>query len=115
LPGATAFVPALIQSGFPTDEFIFIGFLPQKKGRQTRLRSLEEEHRTMIMYESPFRIIKLLNELKEYFGESRRISVSRELTKKFEETIRGTASTLIQYFESKSPRGEFVVVVEGKK
>jgi 16S rRNA (cytidine1402-2'-O)-methyltransferase len=114
LPGATAFVPALVNSGFPADRFIFEGFLPHQKGRQKRLLGLVEEPRTIIFYESPYRVIKLLGELKEYFGEDRRVAVSRELTKKFEETIRGTVAEAIVHFSNKEPRGEFVVVVEGK-
>ena len=114
LPGATAFVPALVNSGFPTDRFIFEGFLPHQKGRQKRLQALAEETRTIIFYESPYRVIKLLNELKEYFGEERKVSVSRELTKKFEETIRGTVAEVLTHFQLKEPKGEFVVVVQGK-
>lgn len=113
LPGATAFVPALVNSGFPTDRFIFEGFLPNQKGRQKRLLALKEEDRTIVFYESPYRIIKLLNEIKEHFGEDRKVSVSRELTKKFEETVRGTAAEVIAHFSSKDPKGEFVVVMEG--
>lgn len=112
LPGATAFVPALVNSGFPTNEFSFYGFLPQKKGRQTKLKMLAEETKTFVVYESPFRLIKLLEEFKEFLGEHRRISVSRELSKMFEENIQGTASELIRHFSSKTVKGEIVVVVE---
>ena len=113
LPGPTAFVPALIMSGFPSERFCFEGFLPHKKGRQTRLKSLTAETRTMIFYESPNRLLKLLAELKNIFGESRRASVSRELTKMFEETKRGTFGELENYFSGKEVKGEIVVVVEG--
>ncbi|MGZ3904500.1 MAG: 16S rRNA (cytidine(1402)-2'-O)-methyltransferase [Bacteroidia bacterium] len=112
LPGATAFVPALVNSGFPCNEFSFYGFLPQKKGRQTKLKQLALEQKTFIVYESPFRLIKLLQELKEYVGE-RKASVSRELSKMFEENKRGTFTELITYFSSKTIKGEIVVVVEG--
>ena len=115
LPGATAFVPALVNSGFPNDKFIFEGFLPIKKGRQTRLQLLAEETRTMIFYESPHKLIKTLTQFAEYFGEDRKVSVSRELTKLYEETIRGTAKDLLTHFTDKTPKGEFVIVVEGKK
>lgn len=114
LPGATALIPAIVNSGFPTDRFIFEGFLPHQKGRQKRLLALKEEMRTIILYESPYRVLKLLNECKEYFGEGRRVSVSRELTKKFEETFRGSVSDALTHFQSKEPKGEFVVVIEGK-
>ncbi|MEZ5026785.1 MAG: 16S rRNA (cytidine(1402)-2'-O)-methyltransferase [Chitinophagales bacterium] len=114
LPGATAFVPAIVNSGFPTDRFIFEGFLPHQKGRQKRLQQIAEESRTIILYESPYRIVKLLNELKTYFGEERNISISRELTKKFEETFRGTIASALEHFSAKEPKGEFVVVIEGK-
>lgn len=113
LPGATAFVPALVQSGFPCDRFCFEGFLPQKKGRKKRLQALAEESRTMIFYESPFRVVKALGEMAEVFGEQRRVSVSRELSKKFEETVRGTLAEVKAHFESHAPKGEFVMVVEG--
>jgi 16S rRNA (cytidine1402-2'-O)-methyltransferase len=115
LPGATAFVPALVNSGLPNDKFVFEGFLPVKKGRQTRLLFLAEETRTMIFYESPHKLLKTLTNFAEYFGEDRPISVSRELTKLYEETIRGTVAELIQHFTNKPPKGEFVVVVGGKK
>ncbi len=113
LPGPTAFVPALVNSGFPCNEFSFYGFLPQKKGRQTKLKILALEEKTFILYESPFRLLKLLEELKEYLGENRKASVSRELTKMFEENKRGTLNELIIYFSSKTIKGEIVVVVEG--
>ncbi len=115
LPGATAFVPALVNSGLPSEKFVFEGFLPVKKGRQTRLKFLAEEKRTMVFYESPHRIIKTLSQFSEYFSERRKVSVSREISKMFEETIRGTISEALHYFEQKKPKGEFVVVVEGKK
>ncbi|TAE66339.1 MAG: 16S rRNA (cytidine(1402)-2'-O)-methyltransferase [Bacteroidetes bacterium] len=115
LPGATAFVPALVKSGFPTDKFVFEGFLPVKKGRKTRLEILATEHRTMVFYESPHRIIKTLNEFCMYFGNERQASVSRELTKFFEQTINDNLINLYQYFEKNSPKGEFVIIVEGKE
>lgn len=115
LPGATALVPALVQSGFPTDRFIFEGFLPPKKGRQTRLKLWSEETRTIVFYESPHKIVKTLSQLQEFVGGDRRLSVSRELSKKFEETIRGTVNELILHFTNKAPKGEFVIVLEGKK
>ncbi len=115
LPGATAFVPALVQSGFPTDRFIFEGFLPHQKGRQKRLTALSDETRTIILYESPYRILKLLQELQTYFGANRLVSISREITKKFEETFRGTILEAITHFTQKEPKGEFVVVIEGKE
>ena len=115
LPGATAFVPALVNSGLPNDKFVFEGFLPIKKGRQTRLELLSEETRTMIFYESPHKLIKTLTQFAEYFGKDRQISVSRELTKMYEETVRGTVNEVIEYFTTKPPKGEFVIVVGGKK
>ncbi len=115
LPGATAFVPALVNSGLPNEKFVFEGFLPTKKGRQTRLKILSEEIRTMIFYESPHKLLKTLAQLAEYFGSDRRISVSRELTKLHEETVRGTAAEVLAYYEAKPPKGEIVIVVEGKK
>ncbi len=115
LPGATAFVPALVNSGLPNDKFVFEGFLPVKKGRQTRLQLLAEENRTMIFYESPHKLIKTLGNFVEYFGADRQVSVSRELTKLFEETIRGTAAEVLAHYTNKPPKGEIVVVVEGKK
>ena len=114
LPGATAFVPALVKSGLPNDRFIFEGFLPHKKGRQTRLQQLSEENRTMVFYESPHRLVKMLTQLSEVLGEDRQASVSRELTKLFEETINGTLAEIIQHFGGKKIKGEIVVVVAGK-
>lgn len=112
LAGATAFVPALINSGLPAHEFLFIGFLPIKKGRETKLKEIATEKRTIILYESPYRILKTLHQLLEYTGD-RKISVSRELSKKFEETIRGNISEVIIHFTHKAPKGEFVIVLEG--
>jgi len=114
LPGATAFVPALVNSGLPNDRFIFEGFLPQKKGRQTKLKLLAEENRTMIFYESPYRLVKTLKQFAEYFGEERKASVSRELSKMFEENVRGDLPYLIEYFSAKTVKGEIVIVIEGK-
>ena len=114
LPGATAFVPALVNSGFPNDKFIFEGFLPVKKGRQTRLKLLAEEPRTMIFYESPHKLLKTLQHFAEYFGVERPVSVSREITKLHEETIRGTVSEVIQHYTQKPQKGEIVIVVGGK-
>lgn len=114
LPGPTAFVPALVKSGLPSDTFVFEGFLPLKKGRQTALRKLSQEEKTMIFYESPFRLLKTLENFKEYFGAERLASVSRELTKVYEETVNGTLEELIHYFSSKNVKGEIVVVVAGK-
>ena len=115
LPGATAFVPAVVNSGLPNDKFVFEGFLPVKKGRQTRLKILSDESRTMVFYESPHRLVKTLQQFVEYFGADRKVSVSREISKMFEETIRGTAVEVVLHFEHKQPKGEFVIVVEGKK
>lgn len=115
LPGATAFVPALVNSGFPTDRFCFEGFLPLKKGRQTRYKFLAYEERTIILYESPHRLIKTLDEMALHFGEDRLISVSRELTKMFEETVRGTVTEVKTYFETHPVKGEFVICVKGKE
>jgi 16S rRNA (cytidine1402-2'-O)-methyltransferase len=115
LPGATAFVPALVNSGLPNDRFVFEGFLPIKKGRQTRLLELAVETRTMVFYESPHKLLKTLTQFAEHFGEDRPVSVSRELTKLYEETVRGTVAELITYFITKAPKGEFVIVVGGKK
>ncbi|MFD2566593.1 16S rRNA (cytidine(1402)-2'-O)-methyltransferase [Pseudotenacibaculum haliotis] len=115
LPGATAFVPALVNSGFPNDKFVFEGFLPVKKGRQTRLKILAEETRTMIFYESPHKLLKTLAHFVEYFGDDRGVSVSRELSKMFEETKRGTAQEVLDYYTQKPAKGEIVIVVEGKK
>lgn len=113
LPGATAFVPALVQSGLPCDRFCFEGFLPQKKGRHKRLEELSGETRTIIFYESPFRVVKCLEQLAETFGGERRVSVSREITKKFEQTVRGTLSEVAEYFRVHEPKGEFVIVLAG--
>lgn len=115
LPGATAFVPALVNSGFPCDTFCFEGFLPQKKGRQTKIKSLVNEPRTIIFYESPHRLVKALEQFAEFFGENRKASVSRELTKMYEETKRGTLKELLNYFKDKTIKGEIVIVVEGSK
>lgn len=115
LPGATAFVPALVNSGLPNEKFIFEGFLPVKKGRQTRLEFLSNENRTMIFYESPHKLLKTLTQFADYFGTSRKVTVSRELTKLYEETIRGTLAELVQHFTAKNPKGEFVIIVAGKK
>lgn len=114
LPGPTAFVPALVDSGLPCDTFCFEGFLPQKKGRQTRLKELAAEYRTMVFYESPHRLVKALEEFAEHFGSERNASVSRELTKMYEETKRGTVAELAEYFKSKTVKGEIVIVVEGR-
>lgn len=113
LPGATAFVPALVNSGLPCDRFCFEGFLPHKKGRTKRLQKLASEERTLIFYESPYRLVKTLSQLAEVFGGNRYASVSRELTKKFEETRRGTLDELIKYFTGNEPKGEIVLVVAG--
>jgi 16S rRNA (cytidine1402-2'-O)-methyltransferase len=115
LPGATAFVPALVNSGLPTNSFCFEGFLPLKKGRHTMLEKLKNEERTIILYESPMRLVKTLNDLGGYFGADRQCSVSRELTKMFEETKRGTLEELAAYFLQKTVKGEIVIVVEGQK
>jgi 16S rRNA (cytidine1402-2'-O)-methyltransferase len=115
LPGPTALIPAIVQSGFPTERFIFEGFLPPKKGRQIRLKQWSEETRTIVFYESPHKIVKTLSQLQEFVGADRRLSVSRELSKKFEETLRGTVNELILHFSKKAPKGEFVIVLEGKK
>ncbi len=115
LPGPTAFVPALVNSGLPCDAFCFEGFLPQKKGRQTKLKSLINEPRTMVFYESPHRLVKALEQFAEYFGADRKAAVSRELTKMFEENKRGTVLELAEYFKSKTVKGEIVIVVEGNK
>lgn len=115
LPGPTAFIPALVVSGIPCDRFVFEGFLPQKKGRQTRMKELANETRTMVFYESPFRIVKTLTQFIDFFGENRYASVSREISKKFEETVRGTLSQLVAHFSENQPKGEFVIVVSGKE
>ncbi len=114
LPGATAFVPALVDSGLPNDRFYFEGFLPQKKGRQTRLLRLAEQEHTMIIYESPFRLVKTLEQLAEYLGADRRASVSREISKLHEDTRRGTLADLAAYYKQNAPKGEIVIIVEGK-
>ena len=115
LPGATAFVPAIVKSGLPSDSFVFEGFLPQKKGRQTKLKQLAEEERTMVFYESPYRLVKTLEQFKEYFGAERKASVSRELTKMFEETANGTVEELITHFSKKDVKGEIVIIIGGKE
>ena len=114
LPGATAFVPALVNSGFPCEKFQYIGFMPHKKGRQTIAKQIADEPKTTVLYESPHRVIKTLNLFLEFLGDTRKVSISREISKKFEETVRGTIPDLIKHFENKVPKGEFVMVVEGK-
>ena len=114
LPGPTAFVPALLQSGFPCDKFCFEGFLPQKKGRNKMLQGLADEPRTMIFYESPYRVVKTLTQFEEFFGADREVSVSRELTKKFEQTVRGTVAEVLAHFKEHEPKGEFVIVLAGR-
>lgn len=114
LPGPTAFIPALVNSGLPCDRFCFEGFLPQKKGKNQRLTQLTEEERTMVFYESPFRLLKTLIQFSEFFGSMRRVSVSRELTKIYEETIRGTLAEVIEFYKTHTVKGEFVIVLEGK-
>jgi 16S rRNA (cytidine1402-2'-O)-methyltransferase len=113
LPGPTAFVPALVQSGLPCDAFVFVGFLPQKKGRQTKLKSLVEETRTMVFYESPYRLVKALEEFKTHFGATRLVCVSREISKMFEENFRGTVEEVHRHFSSKTVKGEIVIVLQG--
>ena len=115
LPGPTALIPALVVSGFPTDRFVFEGFLPHKKGRAKRLESLKEETRTMVFYESPHRILKTLYQFSDVFGNQREIAVSRELSKIYEQTLRGSVSEIIRYIEDHPPKGEFVIVVTGKE
>lgn len=115
LPGATAFVPALVNSGLPCDRFVFEGFLPHKKGRQKRIQALLEETKTMVFYESPYRVVKALTEFSEAFGEERKCSVSREVSKLYEETVRGTLAEVKKHFENKAPKGEFVMVIGGKE
>lgn len=115
LPGATAFVPALVQSGLPCEKFVYEGFLPHKKGRETRFKAIAEEERTTVLYESPHRLIKALEQICTFCGEDRQVSVSRELSKKFEETVRGSAAEVLAHFKTNEPRGEFVIVVSGKK
>ena len=114
LPGATACIPALVQSGFPCDRFCFEGFLPQKKGRNKRLQELADEERTMIFYESPFRVVKCLEQFAEIFGEEREVSVTREISKKFEQTVRGTVAEVTEHFRHNEPKGEFVIVLAGR-
>jgi 16S rRNA (cytidine1402-2'-O)-methyltransferase len=111
LPGPTAFVPALVQSGLPCDQFIFAGFLPQKKGRKTRLETLAQHDKTIVLYESPFRLVKALAEIAQYFGETHRVAVCRELTKLHEETFRGTAKEVHDHFAAKTVKGEIVIVI----
>jgi 16S rRNA (cytidine1402-2'-O)-methyltransferase len=115
LPGATAFVPALVASGLPWDRFAFEGFLPQKKGRQTKLESLKDEQRTMIFYESPYRLVKTLEQFAEHYGGDRQVSVCREISKIHEESVRGTLDEVTAHFKEKAPKGEIVVVLEGKR
>ena len=115
LPGATALIPALVLSALPCERFVFHGFLPHKKGRKTRLQSMAHETKTMVFYESPYRILKTLEQFSATFGSDRQASVSRELSKKFEETIRGSVADLITHFKEREPKGEFVIVIEGKK
>lgn len=115
LPGATAFVPALVNSGLPNEKFVFEGFLPPKKGRQTRLKLLAQETRTIIFYESPHKLLKTLAQIVEYFGEDRPVSVSREITKIHEQTIRGSAGEVLAHFQAKPPKGEIVLIVGAKK
>ncbi|MFM9838289.1 MAG: 16S rRNA (cytidine(1402)-2'-O)-methyltransferase [Cyclobacteriaceae bacterium] len=115
LPGATALIPALVNSGFPTDRFVFEGFLPHKKGRQTALKKLAEEERTIVLYESPHRLVKTLEQMVEFFGEDRMVSVSRELTKMYEETFTGSLLEVTTHFKSKEVKGEIVLVIDGKK
>ena len=115
LPGATAFVPALVSSGLPNDRFCFEGFLPQKKGRMTRLLTLQSEMRTMIFYESPYRLVKTLTQFSEYFGAEREVAVCREISKLHEECVRGTLSEVIEHFRANEPRGEIVVILKGKE
>ena len=114
LPGATAFVPALIDSGLPCDRFVFLGFLPHKKGRQTAIKALADEERTMVVYESPYRLVRLLEELSEVLGEERQVSVSREISKLHAETVRGTVAEVLTHFSQKEVKGEIVVVLAGK-
>ena len=114
LPGATAFVPALVSSGLPCDRFAFEGFLPQKKGRQSKIESLKEEQRTMIFYESPYRVVKTLEQFAEAFGATRQVSVCREISKLHEESVRGTLEEVIAHFKEKEPKGEIVIVLAGK-
>lgn len=114
LPGATAFVPALIDSGLPCDRFVFLGFLPHKKGRQTAIKAMADEERTMVVYESPYRLVRLLEELREVLGEERQVSVSREISKLHAETARGTVAEVLAHFSQKEVKGEIVVIISGK-
>jgi 16S rRNA (cytidine1402-2'-O)-methyltransferase len=114
LPGASALIPALVNSGLPCEKFVFEGFLPVKKGRQTRLKLLSEETRTMVFYESPHKLIKTLTQIVEYFGSDRQVSISREISKMHEETVRGTTQEVLDHFESNPPKGEIVIVIAGK-
>lgn len=113
LPGATALIPALVNSGLPCDRFIFEGFLPPKKGRQTRLELLSQDNRTIVLYESPHKLVKTLTQICEYFGPSRSITVSRELSKLYEETKRGTVKSVLEYYQTKAPKGEIVIIISG--
>ena len=115
LPGATALIPAIVQSGIPSDRFVFEGFLPVKKGRRKKLTALTDEDRTIVLYESPYRVLKTLKNLEEYLGENRSVSVSREISKKFESTVNGKLAEVLQHFEQNQPKGEFVIVIAGKK
>jgi len=115
LPGATAFVPALVNSGLPNDKFVFEGFLPAKKGRQKRLKALADEDRSIVFYESPYKLLKTLQQFVEHFGAERQVSVSREISKLYEETVRGTLLEVIAHFEQKKPKGEFVIVLAGSE
>ena len=115
LPGATAFVPALIDSGLPCDRFVFLGFLPHKKGRQTAINAIADEQRTMVIYESPYRLVKLLAELAAVVGEERQVSVSREISKLHAETVRGTLADVLAHFQQKEVKGEIVVILAGKE
>jgi 16S rRNA (cytidine1402-2'-O)-methyltransferase len=114
LPGATAFVPALVQSGLPCEKFVYEGFLPHKKGRETRFKAIAEEERTTVLYESPHRLVKALEQIVAICGTERQIAVSREISKKFEETVRGSAQEVLEHFQKNEPRGEFVMVFAGK-
>ena len=113
LPGATAFVPALVSSGLPNEKFVFEGFLPVKKGRQTRLKFLQDESRTIVLYESPHKLLKTLGDFKEHFGAERKVSASREISKLYEEHVRGSVAEVIEHFTTKPPKGEFVLIVQG--
>lgn len=115
LPGPAALIPAIVASGFPCDRFVFEGFLPHKKGRQTRLKAIAEETRTVVLYESPYRLVKCLGQIAEFMGEDRKVCVARELTKMYEEFQRGTAVEVQKYYEEHPPKGEIVIVIEGKK